>query len=101
MLRSGYRESLDEHICDDSTILFMVIFLYQPVFPTGRFFGRITQKGPSKNVSGRTNLWQNFGRIFSEMAEKGPNIKMFCFLNFSHMKPKKHRIFTDFGTGMI
>jgi hypothetical protein len=53
------------------------------VFPTGRFFGRITQKGPSKNVSGSTKLWQNFGRIFPKMTEKGPNIKNFCFLYFS------------------
>ncbi len=59
------------------------------VFPTGRFFGRITQKGPSKNVSGRTNLWQNFGRIFPEMTEKGQLFKMFCFLYFSHVKHKK------------
>jgi hypothetical protein len=70
-------------------------------FPTGRFFGCITQKGPSKNVSGRTNLWQNFGLIFPEMAKKGPNIKMFCFLYFSHMEHKKSRIFTDFCTGMV
>jgi hypothetical protein len=27
----------------------------QPVLPTGRMFGRITQKGPSKKVSGLTN----------------------------------------------
>jgi hypothetical protein len=46
----------------------------EAVFPTGRFFGCITQKGPSKIVSGRTNLRHNFGRIFPEMAEKGPNI---------------------------
>jgi hypothetical protein len=52
------------------------------VFPTGRFFGRITEKGPSKNVSGRSNLWQNFGRIFPEMAEKGPNITNVLFLVF-------------------
>jgi hypothetical protein len=30
--------------------------------------------GPSENVSDRANLWQNFGHIFPEMAEKGPNI---------------------------
>jgi hypothetical protein len=67
------------------------------VFPTGQFFSHITQKGPSKNVSGRTNLQQNFGRIFPEMAEKGSNIENFCILYFSHMQHKKtrnfHRIF--------
>jgi hypothetical protein len=26
------------------------------------------------NISGQTNLWQNFGRIFPEVAKKGPNI---------------------------
>jgi hypothetical protein len=31
-------------------------------------------KGAVEIVSGRTNLWQNFGRIIPEMAEKGPNI---------------------------
>ncbi len=36
-------------------------------------------KGAGKNVSGRTNLWQNFGRIFPEMAAKGPNIKNALF----------------------
>jgi hypothetical protein len=50
---------------------------YRPgrsMYPTGRFYGRITQKGPSKNVNGRTNLRQNFGQIFPETGEKGPNI---------------------------
>jgi hypothetical protein len=47
--------------------------------PTGRFFGRITQKGLSKNVSGRTNLRQNFSRNFPEMAEKGLNIDNVLF----------------------
>jgi hypothetical protein len=69
------------------------------VFPTGHFFGRITQKGPSKNVQGRTNLRQNFGKIFPEMAEK--SFKMFCYLYFCHMKHKKHGIFTYFGTNMV
>jgi hypothetical protein len=34
-------------------------------------------------------MWQCFGRIFPEMAEKGPKIKMFCFLYFSNMEHKK------------
>ena len=36
----------------------------------------------TKGTSGRTNLWQNFGKIFPEMAEKGPNIKTVLFLVF-------------------
>jgi hypothetical protein len=27
----------------------------EPVLPTGRIFGRITQKGPVKNMCGRAN----------------------------------------------
>jgi hypothetical protein len=64
--------------------LFPQLFSHVAVtVPTSRFFGHITQKGPSKNVSGCTKLWQNFGRIFPKMTEKGPNIKNFCFLYFS------------------
>jgi hypothetical protein len=44
----------------------------EPGLPTGRFFGRKTQKGPNKNISGRTNLRPNFGRIFPKRAKKGP-----------------------------
>jgi hypothetical protein len=32
---------------------------FRPVLPSGRMFGRITQKGPSKNVSGWTNQQPN------------------------------------------
>jgi hypothetical protein len=53
-----------------------------PVFPTGRFFGRKTQKLPKKNISGRTNLRPNFGRILPERAEMGRILKMFSFLYF-------------------
>ncbi len=31
--------------------------------PTGRLFGRISQKGPFKKWNGRTILWSNFGRF--------------------------------------
>ncbi len=65
--------------CIELTLqLFPRLFRQLAVFPTGWFFGRITQKGPS----GRTILWQNFGRIFPEMAEKGPNIKNVLFPEF-------------------
>jgi hypothetical protein len=72
------------------------------VFPADRFFGRITQKGPSKNASGRTNLRHNFGRIFPEIARKGAAyLKCFVFC-FFFMKHKKHGIFVlDFGTDMV
>ncbi len=56
----------------------------ESVFPTGRFFGRITQKEPSKNGSGRTNLRQNLGWIFPEMAEKRTEyLKCYVSLIFS------------------
>jgi hypothetical protein len=41
------------------------------VMPTGRMFGRITQKGPNKKVSGRTHYRPNKGRILPERAAKG------------------------------
>ncbi len=53
----------------------------ESVFPIGRFFGRITQKEPSKNVRGRTNLRQKFGRIFPKMPEKEAEY-LKCFVSF-------------------
>jgi hypothetical protein len=44
-----------------------------PVFPTGRNFGRKTQKRPLKNMSGRENPRPNILQICLKMAEKGPN----------------------------
>jgi hypothetical protein len=41
-----------------------------PVLPSGRMFGRITQKGPSKKVSGLTDQRPIWGGIFTERAEK-------------------------------
>jgi hypothetical protein len=43
------------------------------VLPTGRNFGRKTQKWPHKNVSGRKNPLPNFWQIFIKLAEKWPN----------------------------
>jgi hypothetical protein len=43
------------------------------VLPTGRNFGRKTQKWPHKNLSGRNNLRPNFWQIIIKMAEKWPN----------------------------
>jgi len=72
------------------------------VIPIGRFFGRITQKGPSKNVSGRTNLRQNCGRIFPEMLEKKAEyLKCLIFCIFPMWNTKKPGIFIDFGTSMV
>jgi hypothetical protein len=42
------------------------------VLPTGRNFGRKTQKWPHKNLNGRKNLRPNFWQIFIKMAEKWP-----------------------------
>jgi hypothetical protein len=42
------------------------------MFPTGR-------KKPTNNVSGRTNLHPNIGRLFPDNAKKGPILKMFLF----------------------
>jgi hypothetical protein len=33
------------------------------LLPTGRLFGRVSQKGPKKKWSGRTILRPNFGRF--------------------------------------
>ncbi len=42
----------------------------QPVLPTGRMFGRITQKGPSKKDSGLTNQRPILGRYFHWQGRK-------------------------------
>jgi hypothetical protein len=39
------------------------------VLPTGRNFGRKTQKWPPKNISGRKNQRPNFWQIFRKMTE--------------------------------
>jgi hypothetical protein len=53
------------------------------VFPTGRFFGRISQKGPNKNVGAAGKICC---RILTGFSQKGPKRGrihiMFCFLNF-------------------
>jgi hypothetical protein len=43
------------------------------VLPTGRNFGRKTQKWPHKNTSGWKKQRQNFWPIFQKMVEKWPN----------------------------
>jgi hypothetical protein len=50
------------------------------VLPTGRLFGRITQKRPNKKWSGRTNLLLRFGRLCTERAERRPNFWSLFFL---------------------
>jgi hypothetical protein len=40
------------------------------VLPGGRNSGQKAQKGPEKKKFGRKNLWPNYGRISSKVAEK-------------------------------
>jgi hypothetical protein len=44
------------------------------VLPMGRLFDRISQKGPNKKCSGRTNLRPNFVRFWTKRAEKGAEL---------------------------
>jgi hypothetical protein len=46
------------------------------VLPTGRNFGRKTQKGPDKNLNGGTKQLPNFWPIFQKPAEKWPNVSV-------------------------
>jgi hypothetical protein len=48
------------------------------VLPTGRFFGRITQKGPKKSRADG----QNCGRILADFVQKGPNFIKISFSLF-------------------
>jgi hypothetical protein len=48
------------------------------VLPTGRYFGRKTQKWPYKNLCGRKNQRPNFLQICLEMAEMWPNFFELC-----------------------
>jgi hypothetical protein len=45
------------------------------VFPTGRFFGGITQKWPNK----KKRAGQSCGRSFADFVQKGPNLIKTCF----------------------
>ncbi len=62
-------------------------------FAATRFFRRITQKGQSRNVSGRINLQQKLGQIFPEWPKGGRMLKCFVssifpyetFLDFSQI----------------
>ncbi len=60
------------------------------MLPTGRKFGRITPKGPSKKVSGWTNPRPSLARILPEKAKKGPNFEtvhcLYFFLRNAHEK---------------
>ncbi len=53
--------------------LLLTVPFYTAVLPTGRKFGRRTQKGPSKMVRGWKNQMTILGKIFPEWAENGPN----------------------------
>ena len=61
---------------------------WESLLPTGRMFGRISQIGPNKKWSGRTNLRPNFGRFWTKRIEKGPNFKKNCFPPSVFLKPK-------------
>ncbi len=50
----------------------------RPVLPTGRLFGLITQKGPTKKRSGQ----KSSSRILTDLKQKEPNFWNFCFLSF-------------------
>jgi hypothetical protein len=50
----------------------------QSVLPTGRNFGRKTQKWPHKNLSGRKKQRPNFWPISQKIAEKWPNFFGVC-----------------------
>jgi hypothetical protein len=50
----------------------------KPGLPTGRNFGRKTQKWPHKNLSGRKKQRPNFWPISQKMAEKWPNFFGVC-----------------------
>ena len=50
----------------------------------------ILQPHNTKGTEWLYNLWQNFGRIFPEMAEKGPNIKTVLFPVFFPYKTLKN-----------
>jgi hypothetical protein len=55
------------------------------VMPTDRLFGRRSQKGPNKKLSGRTILRPNFGRFWTKRAEKGPNFNKIVSLLLSSL----------------
>jgi hypothetical protein len=42
------------------------VAISDPALPTSQLFSRLTQKGPNKKWSGRTNLQPNFGRFFTK-----------------------------------
>jgi hypothetical protein len=57
------------------------------VLPGGRNSGQKAQKGPEKKKFGRKNLWPNYGRISSKVAEKGPK-KFFERISFFYCNDK-------------
>jgi hypothetical protein len=57
---------------------FLVEQAMRTVLPTGRNFGRKTQKLPHKNLSCRKKQWPNFLPIFQKLAEKWPNFFAVC-----------------------
>ncbi len=68
------------------------------MLPGGRNSGQKAQKGPEKKKFGRKNLWPNYGRISSKVAEKGPKKFFerisFFYCNDKHSETIKKNLFT-------
>jgi hypothetical protein len=56
-----------------------ILSISEAVLPTGRKFGRRTQKRPSKKVRGRKNQMPNLGKTFPEWAEFLNSLVAFTF----------------------
>ncbi len=56
------------------------------LLPTGRMFGRISQKGPNKKWSGRTAA-----EFWTKMVEKGPNFKKIVSLLVFFLSPNSFK----------
>jgi hypothetical protein len=71
------------------------------VFPTDRLLGSKAKKVLNKNISSKTNLWLNFGRIFPERGKRWQNFFNVLFSLFFRMKALKtwnfHRFWYLYG----
>jgi hypothetical protein len=65
------------------------------VLPTGRIFGRLTQKGPNKKQSDRTNCGRILAAIVQKGLKRGRTSRKFVFLLFlSRHLEKSKKCFT-------
>jgi hypothetical protein len=83
-----YENTEDLDRLKTSSLVLTVIFsqgeqnihlISEAVLPTGRKFGRRTQKGPSKKMRGRKNQMLNLGKIFQEWIEYLSSFAAFTF----------------------